>query len=120
MVDWSVVRGKERLLSALNMAGSRDVMAGAQAVVVGALMGCRCGRRRGEGAAMPGRGRSGGGTAAPPGCGGGCGRAAAGTAPVTNFAKPEISDRGRDAVRGAMFGRDAAHYGLVTERPGVW
>ena len=69
---------------------------------------------------MPGRRRSDGGTAAPPGCGGGCGRAAAGTAPVTNFAKPEISDRGRDAVRGAMFGRDRAHYRLVTERPGVW
>ncbi len=61
-----------------------------------------------------------GGTVAPCGCGGGCGRAVAGTAPVTNFAKPEISDRGRDAVRGVAFGGDRAHYRLVTERPGVW
>lgn len=41
-------------------------------------------------------------------------------APVTNFAKPEISDRGRDAVRGAMCRGDRAHYAFVTERPGVW
>ena len=78
------------------------------------------GRRRAEGATTPGRRRSDGGTAAPPGCGCGCGRASAGTAPVTNFAKPEISDRGRDAVRGAMIGRDRARDRLVTKRPGVW
>ena len=115
MVRWCL----ERLLSARNTAGVGDVEGG-RAGGRGSVDGSACGQRRDAVAATPGRRRSDGGTPAPPGAVAGAGGWLRELPPVTNFAKPEISDRGRDAVRGAMFGGGPAHYRLVTERPGVW